>query len=65
MSGSKKLFELFVRLDEKWVYVTDLEANTKSDALLLAVMVLTKERAHLEMKVVEKAVSHNSDGKLN
>lgn len=65
MSGRKKLFELFIRSGEEWVFVADLEANTKSDALLLALMALAKEHTHLELRVVEKSVGHNSNGKLN
>lgn len=65
MPGGKKVFELFVRADEDWVFVTDLHADTKADALLLAVMVLKKEFSHLEMRVQEKSPRPDVGGHLN
>lgn len=65
MPGRKHLFELFVRADGEWVYVTDLSAGTKSEALLLAVMVLKEEHAHLEIRVQEKPLGPKVDGSFN
>lgn len=65
MPGPKKVFELFVRADEDWLFVTDLQADTKADALLLAVMLLKKEHSHLEMRVQEKSGGPSTDRRLN
>lgn len=65
MPVGTKVFELFVRADKDWLFVTDLQADTKADALLFAVMVLEKEYSHLEMRVQEKSVGSKGGDRLS